>query len=289
MKKFLACLLCCLMLLGSASAEIHYTSEVPEDWYERDILRLTAIDVDRSDALLMECGGEFMLVDGGFGPVRNRLFAAVDGAGAKKFKYLFSTHSDNDHIHGLMYLIRSDLYEIETFATINKKSYKDKAGYHESAVASINARNIPYHILSDLEELTLGSAQMTVLRCMENWGQNARSAVLKVQFGESSILLTGDIDHRVMKQFPEKYDAALLKADIMKAPHHGISTIGEPFLSTVGAEMIYVPNLAKNVSKFNTYMAKNAADTKLMYCGDGSIHMETDGTDWYIWQDEDQK
>lgn len=290
MKKLLAFLLCCWMLLGSACAEIYYTSEVPEDWHQRDILKVTAIDVDRSDAMLLECGGEFMLVDGGSGHFRDRLYAAVDAAGVKKFKYLFSTHSDNDHVHGLIYLMNSGKYEVETFTTINKKTYRDDAGYHVKALRATERHGIPYYIVSDREALTLGGADLTVLRCMESWGQNARSAVLMVQFGERRILLTGDIDYRVMEQFVDKYDDDMLHADIMKAPHHGLATIKERFLETVGAEMIFIPNMKKKVpAKFHNHMKKNAPDTKLMYNGDGSLHMETDGVDWYVWQDKDTK
>lgn len=290
MKKLLMFLLCWLMLMSSASASIYYTNEVPEDWYQRDLLKMTAIDVDRSDAMLIECGGEFMLVDGGSGQFRDRLYAAVDAAGVKKFKYLFSTHSDNDHVHGLIYLMNSGRYEVEMFTTINKKTYEDDAGYHKKAVRATKNNNIEYYIVSDREALSLGGADLTVLRCTESWGQNARSAVLMVQFGERRILLTGDIDYRVMNQFVEKYDDDMLHADIMKAPHHGIATIEEPFLEVVDAELIYVPNTKKKVpAKFFNHMKKNAPDTKLMYSGDGSIHMETDGVDWYIWQDANTK
>lgn len=290
MKRILAFLVCCYLLLGSACAQIYYTDQVPEDWYQRDLLKITSIDVDRSDATLIECGGEFMLVDGGSGQFRNRLYDAVDAAGATKFKYLFSTHSDNDHVHGLIYLMNSGKYEVEMFTTINKRSYRDDAGYHEKAVRATDRNEIPYYIVSDREALTLGGADLTVLRCTESWGQNARSAVLAVQFGERRMLLTGDIDYRVMEQFVDKYDDDMLHADIMKAPHHGIATIKERFLETVGAEMIFIPNTKKKVpAKFHSHMKKNAPDTKLMYSGDGSLHMETDGVDWYVWQDKNTK
>lgn len=290
MKRILAFLVCCYLLLGSACAQIYYTDQVPEDWYQRDLLKITSIDVDRSDATLIECGGEFMLVDGGSGQFRNRLYDAVDAAGVTKFKYLFSTHSDNDHVHGLIYLMNSGKYEVEMFTTINKRSYRDDAGYHEKAVRATDRNEIPYYIVSDREALTLGGADLTVLRCTESWGQNARSAVLAVQFGERRMLLTGDIDYRVMEQFVDKYDDDMLHADIMKAPHHGIATIKERFLETVGAEMIFIPNTKKKVpAKFRSHMKKNAPDTKLMYSGDGSLHMETDGVDWYVWQDKNTK
>lgn len=284
MKKFFLMLLACLMLIPAAQADIYYNTQAPADWYTRPILRLTAIDVDRSDAMLLECGGEAMLVDGGSGQFRDRLFAAVDQAGVSKFKYIFSTHSDNDHIHGLKYLMESDKYEVELFTSPNKAGYKDSAGYHQMTMKVINRMHIPYHQVEDGEVLTLGNAKLTVMRCMNNWGANARSAVLMVQLGDSRVLLPGDIDNKTMKHFVEKYGAEALQADILKAPHHGIATLADTFREAVQPEMVFIPNMQENTSKFNANMKANAPEIKLLYSGDATIYMETDGTDWYVWQ-----
>lgn len=288
MKKMMALVMGLFMLLSSALAAVYINEEPPADWSERSLFRLTAIDVDRSDAMLLQCGGESMLVDGGSGQYRDKLFEAVDEAGVTRFKYLFCTHSDNDHIHGLKYLMESEQYQVDVFMSPNKTSYKDDAGYHQMAMRVINRLEIPYQQVEDGDVLTLGDATMTVLRCMESWGANARSAVLMVTFGESRILLTGDIDYRVMRQFVEKYGEEALKADIMKAPHHGLATIVPEFRSVVAPELIFVPNLKKNTRKFNNYMKKNDPDIALLYCGDAEIVMETDGQDWYVWQETEQ-
>lgn len=284
MKKLLLMLLACLMILPAAQAEIYYNTEVPQDWYTRPILRLTAIDVNRSDAMLLECGGEAMLVDGGSGPERDKLFAAVDQAGVSRFKYLFSTHSDNDHIHGLKYLMETGKYQVDLFTSPNKTSYADSAGYHQMTMKVINRMHIPYHQVEDGEVLTLGDAKLTVMRCMKNWGANNRSAVLMVQLGDSRVLLTGDIDNKTMRHYVEKYGADALKADILKTPHHGIATIPDEFRNAVNPEMIFITNMQEKTSKFNANLKGRAPEIKLLYSGDAAIYMETDGTDWYVWQ-----
>lgn len=284
MKTWLLTLLLCLGLCSGAAAEIYFNTDAPADWQERDILRLTAIDVDRSDAMLLECGGEAMLVDGGSGQFRDRLFETVDSAGITRFKYLFSTHSDNDHIHGLKHLMDTGRYQVDLFTSPNKTSFVDEAGFHQATMRVIQRENIPYHQVKDGECLALGNAQLTVMRCMEIWGSNARSAVLMVQFGSSRVLLTGDIDARTMEHYVKKYGAEYLRAEIMKAPHHGIATIPERFLEAVEPQLIFVPNMVEDTAKFNVYMQETAPEISLMFCGDASIVMETDGVDWYIWQ-----
>ena len=77
----------------------------PEDWAEKETLRVRSIDVDRSDALLLTCGGEAMLVDASTTYFISRVYTAMDVEGVTALKYLFSTHSDDDHIGGFSPLI----------------------------------------------------------------------------------------------------------------------------------------------------------------------------------------
>ena len=94
MKRFLLLLLIlCLPL--SAVAEVHRIDgpdQLPEGWAEQDILRMSVLDMQRSDAILLECGGETMLVDGGLGLHYKRLFKMLDDRGITGFKYLWNTH-----------------------------------------------------------------------------------------------------------------------------------------------------------------------------------------------------
>ena len=56
MRKLLILLL--LFLPALAAAEVHIGQEPPEDWAGRETLRVTILQTGRSDAILVECGGE---------------------------------------------------------------------------------------------------------------------------------------------------------------------------------------------------------------------------------------
>lgn len=276
-----------LMLLCTvAGAEMHIGQRPPEDWADKDTLRVRAIDVDRSDAMLLSCGGEHMLVDASTTYFGDRVIRALDDSGVEKLKYLFSTHSDDDHIGGFSPVIRAQRYVIGEFLSPNGINYKDKAGFHQLVMTAVRKFDVSYREVEDSEVLTLGDAQMTVLRCLKPWGRNARSACLSIRFGESTMLLTGDIETMAMEHFLEKYDHALLNVDIVKAPHHGIITMPDSFMQVAQPAFMFVPNTAAKAKKFGENMAKTAPDVGLMYSGDGAVVMETDGTDWYIWQEE---
>lgn len=288
MKRWAGLLVAAVMMLSCAvaGAEMHIGQCPPEDWADRDTLRVRAVDTDRSDAMLLSCGGEHMLVDAGTTYYGDRVIRVLDDSGVTALKYLFSTHSDDDHIGGFSPVIREQRYEIGEFLSPNGINYQDKAGFHQLVMAAVRKYSVPYRESVDGEVLTLGDAQLTVLRCMKPWGRNARSACLSIRFGDSTMLLTGDIETMAMEHFLEKYDQTLLNVDIIKAPHHGVITMPESFMAVAQPSFMFVTNTAAKAEKFGQSMANMAPEMPLMYTGDGAVVMETDGTDWYIWQEE---
>ena len=284
MKKLLIMLvLLAMQLAACAGAEIYRIedeSQLPEGWNEKELLRLTAIDVDRSDAMLLQCGGENMMIDGGSQQFYKRLEELFAEKGITEFKYLYNTHPDTDHIHGLSKMMNSGNYQIGGFCSAVRKNYTGSK-HHSTAVRVADRHGIPYVQIYDGDVLTLGGATINVLRCDENWGTNNRSAACQVVFGNSKILLPGDCGNQVLEYFITNRDHALLECDIMKAVHHGINGIVPEFLEVAQPELIFVPNIKKKLeeSKQRFFTQKDA-----MFCGEGTLVMETDGTDWYVWQ-----
>ena len=82
MKKVLAILFVWMMLCTSAMAEV-YLSQPPEEGWTEDVLRITAIPVGEGDALLLECGGERMMVDGGPSALFHQLTGALEARGIR--------------------------------------------------------------------------------------------------------------------------------------------------------------------------------------------------------------
>lgn len=167
-RKLLLMLLCAALGLGAAQAEVYRVEsekDVPTDWAEKDTLRLTCIDTNRSDAMVLQSGGEAMMVDSGEGRYRRRVYATLDGYGITELKYLLNTHCDDDHLHGFIYLMYSDLYQVDAFLSPNTTTYVDEEGYHQQAVKATGTKNIPYVQIGDGDELTLGNAKLTIFRC----------------------------------------------------------------------------------------------------------------------------
>lgn len=283
MKRLLSLLLTMLLLCTAAAAEIHLIddeSQLPEGWSEKELFRLTAIDVNRSDAMLLQCGGENMMIDGGSQQYYERLEELFAEKGITEFKMLLNTHPDTDHIHGLSLMMNRGNYTIGGFYSGVRENYTGSK-HHKTAVSVAKKKNIPYVQVFDGDTLTLGGATLNLLRCDENWGTNNRSVVTQVVFGNSKVLLPGDCGNQALEYFLENRDHALLECDIMKAMHHGINGIVTEFLDVAQPEFIFVPNVKQklNANKQYFFTQKGA-----WFNGDGTVIMETDGNDWYIWQ-----
>ena len=166
-RKLLLMLLCAALGLGAAQAEVYRVeneADVPADWAEKDTLRLTCIDTNRSDAMVLQSGGEAMMVDGGEGRYRKRVYATLDGYGITELKYLLNTHCDDDHLHGFIYLMYSDLYQVDAFLTgdiDNETMQWYAATYGEKLRCDI--LKAPHHGLATIPDSFVEQTQPQVL------------------------------------------------------------------------------------------------------------------------------
>ena len=281
MKK-ISLILAVLMILlaaGPAPAEVFF-EQVPEDWADKDTLTIIAFKVGRSDAMLVRCGGEDMLVDGGYNAFRFDLAAALEKMGISHVKIMFNTHPHDDHIEGFLYLLDQGFTADEAMSPF-RKEYNDKYNFQQKFVRKLDKAEIPYHQVFDGDTFTLGGAQVTVLHNEHGGTVNDRSAVLSIRFGSSSALLTADIAGTTQHWLPDNYPS-LIKADVLKAPHHGITAMVKEFLDTVGPAFILGSCYEKDASSLTTQARYRNIP---LYCaGQGRVTMVTDGTDWYIWQ-----
>lgn len=278
-------LVVCLILLFTAlpvSTEV-FMEKVPEDWADKATLTIIAFKVGRSDSMLVSCGGEYMLVDGGYNAYRVKLADALAAMGLDHVKYLFNTHPHDDHLMGFLYLLENGFTADEALSPF-REDYPDKYGFQQKLVARLKKAEIPYRQVYDGDVISLGDAVITVMHNAQGATMNDRSAVLNIRFGDSSALLTADIPGDTQKYFVKNADPALLKADVLKAPHHGINAMVTEFLDTVSPAFLFGSCFEKNATKIIAQARKR--DIPVYCAGQGRITMVTDGTDWYIWQDK---
>ena len=73
-----------------------------------------------------------------------------------------------------------------------------------------------------------------------------------------------------------------LKADIVKAPHHGITPMVVEFLEAASPQAVLITNDYNRVDKGRVQLESRGIPA--YYSGEGTVVFETDGEDWYIYQ-----
>jgi competence protein ComEC len=142
--------------------------------------------------------------------------------GLGRIDYIIATHADADHIDGLNDVARNFAVRSALVARIPLKD-PEFAKFSDTATA----RGLPIVVIGAEDVLRFTGTTATVLwpRASAKAGARSRnddSMVLRLQFGERSILLTGDIE-----SFAE---AAILSensgvsVDVVKVAHHGSTT-----------------------------------------------------------------
>lgn len=278
MKKCILFLLLLLLPL-TAAGEVFIDQEIPEDWADKELLRLTVFKTGESDCMLLECGGEYMMVDGGANKWREDLRTALETRGISHFKYLVNTHPHDDHIDGLYRLMQFG-FTADEFLTPFREGFNHDL--HSRTVRQAAKVGIPFRQLFDGDQLTLGQATLTMHRWEEGSTINDKSGMFRVQFGDASALLCADITGLAQRYLMDALPAEELKADVVKAPHHGLTAFVTEFLDVVDPEFIFITNY-KDDTKGLVNQA-NYREIPFKHAGSGTVTLVTDGTDWYITQ-----
>lgn len=285
MKRMLAFLCCLLLLAPSCRAQVYVGEALPDAAPQENVLRLTVFRTGESDCMLLEAGGEAMMIDGGAKKWRDPLWDALNERGISRVKYLFNTHPHNDHIEGLDYLMQFGL-KADAFLSLFAED-DDSTAFQKHAVKVAAEQGIPYRQLSSGGSFTLGGATLTVYQWDAAREPNAASALTRLEFGDCSALLCADISGRAQRAFLDALPPEALKADVMKAPHHGITPFVSEFLTAVDPAFVWITNYdAKKLSRI--FHQLKGRSLPMYFSGEGTVILESDGKDWYVHQTEGQ-
>lgn len=241
MKKRVICMLLGLiLLLGGCefSAPERDTPEVLGDG-----LTVHFIDVGQADSALLRCDGQTMLIDGGNVEDSSLLVSYLENQGVEYLDYVVCTHAHEDHVGGLSGPLNTCTVGtvFSSVTEYNSKAFSNFAKYTRQ-------QGVELTIPSPGDAFALGSARVTVLGPTEEYEDtNNTSIVLRVDYGETSFLFTGDMERAAEEDLLES--GCDLNATVLKVGHHGSSTSSSyVFLREVMPEYAVI-----SVGKDNSY------------------------------------
>lgn len=179
-------------------------------------LQIWFLDVGQADSILIQNGDANMLIDAGNNEDGKKLVSYFQSLGIETFQYVIGTHAHEDHIGGMDDII--DNFDIDTFYMPDAIT---TTATFESVLDSLEAKNIAFQTPSIDSIFKLGNATIDVLYVgTDDSDLNNTSIVLKLTYGNTSVLFMGDAEKEV-ETIIEKKD---ISADVLKVGHHGSNT-----------------------------------------------------------------
>lgn len=226
-RVFLAAIIALVGFFTSPTAKqiIHPTS-VPDD----SSFSIQFIDVGQADAALVQCDGSYMLIDGGNRADSNLIYSVLKRNQIDHLDIVVGTHAHEDHIGGLPGAFQYTTADL-TLSPVTEYDSATFRNFAKYAQEKGNGLTIP----RAGDTYALGSATVTILGVNSTDDTNNTSIVLKIQYGETSFLFTGDAEQPAEKVILDS--GADVSATVLKVGHHGSNTSSSyRFLREVGAQ-----------------------------------------------------
>ena len=250
-------------------------------------LSVTFLDVGQGDAILIQGPeGQRVLVDGGPGsqPITQALSRNLP-FDSRRIDLVVLTHSQADHLSGLLTVL--DRYRVGAVLDNPKPGgtvlYNEwEAALHDSGVPVTTADRGQTVDLGDGALLqVLAPDQGDTLLAAEQL--NTASTVMRLSMGDTSFLLTGDLDKA-------GEDALIrsgtdLQATVLKVGHHGSNTSSSPeFLARVQPAIDVIEVGASNHfgHPTQTVLDRLSGDLVLRTDQGGDVRVTTDGSQVWV-------
>ncbi|MHB8481372.1 MAG: DNA internalization-related competence protein ComEC/Rec2 [Nitrospiria bacterium] len=208
-------------------------------------LQATILDVGQGDSAYIEFpDGKNMLIDGGglyheFDIGRLVVAPFLWNRGVHRLDYLVATHPQNDHIGGLIFILKKfSVGEVWTNGTT--KETRIAATFEKV----IQERNLTEKRVEAGDIITVGDSSVTVLNphlknpliSSVHAQENDDGIVIKIDYRQHTLLFTADIEKKAEERI--LLDRPGMKVTLLKVPHHGGKSSADPvFVQTISPEI----------------------------------------------------
>ncbi len=230
------CLICALLLMGGGV----WVETTGQD--AGPTLDLVFFDVGQGDALLVSTpDGKHFMVDsgpqsfGGSSAAAYSVLPYLKRQGIDHLEAVIVTHPDSDHLGGLPAILgdASVGRVIHSGQQVETELYQETRRLltRHGVTAEAVERGDDFSIGSNVRLQVLAPPAHPTRRGIES--RNGRSVVIHLAYGETDVLLPGDVEAEAERDLVRAYGGQL-SSRVVKVPHHGSETSStQPFVHSV--------------------------------------------------------
>jgi beta-lactamase superfamily II metal-dependent hydrolase len=218
-----------------------------------DELQVHVLDVGQGDSILIIApGGKTVLVDAGVPGSGKVVMDALKRYNVGQIDLFVATHAHADHIGGADEVIRA-----ATVSTVLDSKVPNATKNYQDFLEAIQQRGVKYVPASPGQKFDLGgNATLSVLAPIQPFftkdqlrsggnEPNANSVVTRLDYGDFSMILTGDAEAQTEERMMQ--NGANVRAKILKVGHHGSKyASSENFLTQGGFETAIISDGTDN-------------------------------------------
>ena len=206
-----------VLLAGYFGIDLTQDSKVPKD----SELMISYMDVGQGDAAYIKVNGNDILIDAGPRSNSKELLEQLKAKNIDDFELVIATHPHEDHIGGMVDVFKE--YEVKAFYS-PKITHTTKT--YENLVKAVKDEGLKTKELKGGMVIDLGEgAKFEVFTPQKSEYEelNDYSPIMKLSFGDTSYLFTGDAEKLAEEEALAKYKTSL-NSDVIKFGHHGSSS-----------------------------------------------------------------
>lgn len=241
-------------------------------------LSVTFLDVGQGNAVLVEQGGAYMLIDGGNRDYSSFVVSYLKEQGVEELAYVIASHYDADHLNGVVGALHAF-----SCGQVLAPDYVTDTRVYESFERVIKEQDIALAYPAVGDTYTLGDASFTVVcpKAYDPKEDNDNSVGIRLVYGDTSFLICGDAGKAEEQAM---LDAGVtLDSDVYLASHHGSEgSSSEAFMRAVSPTAVVISAGAGNSygHPTRTVLDRVKACGAALYRTDlqGTITVTSDGT-----------
>lgn len=278
-KKIISSIIGIIVVLlgGYFGIDLTQGSKVPKD----SELMISYMDVGQGDAAYIKVNGNDILIDAGPRSNCKELLEQLKAKNIDDFELVIATHPHEDHIGGMVDVFKE--YEVKAFYS-PKITHTTKT--YENLVKAVKDEGLKTKELKGGMVIDLGEgAKFEVFTPQKSEYEelNHYSPIMKLSFGDTSYLFTGDAEKLAEEEALAKYKTSL-DSDVIKFGHHGSSSSSSnAFIEAVSPKYGIISCAKDNkyghphretldiIKKYNIKTFRTDTDGEIILTSDGKL------------------